>query len=458
MHKSWGNSIEFNEAAERMGVDVMRWMYAKQRPEENILFGYKTADEARKELLILWNVFAFFTRYARLHDWQPATNGAVRNSAVRDVPESILDRWILSRTAGAAADAGTELADYDSRGAAVRLSTHLDELSTWYLRRSRRRISRSSDEDDRDVAFSTLHTSLAGVARMLAPILPFLAEFFHQRLVVAVDGTAPDSVHLTRWPADDYAAYRDVELEAAMSTLLRAVELARTLRGQAGLRLRQPLRQMWLAIPGGRLAPGRPQDEAALLELLADETNVKQVVVIGDESELVERRVRALLPKIGPRLGGATQQVMAAARANEVEYLADGGVRLAGVDLAADEIEIIASPRPGTAVAHENGLVVVIDTDIDDELRAEGDVREISRAVQELRKQAALELDELIDLWIVGPADVLAALEPYMQRLTEDTLAAETLRTPPPPDLPTVDQDVSGGSVTIALRGRGAAS
>ena len=145
---------------------------------------------------------------------------------------------------------------------------------------------------------------------------------------------------------------------------------------------------MWLAIPGGRLAPDGPDDEAALLELLADETNVKRVVVIGDESELVERRVRPLLPKIGPRLGGATQQVMAAARADEVEYLPDGRVRLAGVELAADEVEIIATPRPGTAVAHENGLVVVIDTDIDDELRAEGDARELSRAVQDLRKQA----------------------------------------------------------------------
>jgi len=451
MHKSWGNAIEFNEAAERMGVDVMRWMYARQRPEENILFGYRTADEARRELLVLWNVFRFFVENARLHDWRPSAEHASVGEG------SILDRWILSRTAAAAAEARSELADYDTRRTAVRLGEHIDDLSTWYLRRSRRRISRSVDVADREAAFATLHRALVGTARMLAPILPFLAEHFHQQLVVSVDSAAPDSVHLTGWPDTDFVAHRDEPLESAMDTLRRAVELARTLRGQAGLRLRQPLRQMWLAIPGGRLAPGRPEDEADLLELLADETNVKRVEVIGDESELVERRVRPLLPKIGKRLGAQTQVVLAAARANEVEYLPDGGVRLAGIALAADEIEIIATPRSGTAVAHENGLVVVIDTEIDDELRAEGDARELTRAVQDLRKQAGLELDETIELWLDAPAGVMSALKPYLARLSEDTLADALNSAPPPADAQAMTQEISGGRVSVALRGRGGA-
>ncbi|MEP7158052.1 MAG: class I tRNA ligase family protein [Chloroflexota bacterium] len=451
MHKSWGNSIEFNEAAERMGVDVMRWMYAKQRAEDNILFGYHTADEARRELLVLWNVFRFFAENARLTGWRPGAGAAL----VPPTATAILDRWILSRTAAAAAEFGADLADYDARGAALRLGEHIDELSTWYLRRSRRRLSRNPDAADRDAAFGVLHAALVGTARMMAPMLPFLAEHFHQQLVVATDSTAPDSVHLTGWPAADFAARRDEPLESAMDTILRAVELTRTLRGQAGLRLRQPLRQMWLALPGGRLAPGRPQDEADLLELLADETNVKQVTLIGDESELVERRVKPLLPLIGKRLGGQIPAVMAAARANEVEYLPGGGVRLAGVDLAPDEVEILATPRPGTAVAHDEGLVVVVDTEIDEALRAEGDARELSRAVQDLRKTAGLELDETIDLWLGGPAAVLVSLEPYMAKIGEDTLAAAVHRDGAPADAIAATQPVSGGEVSLALRRRG---
>jgi isoleucyl-tRNA synthetase len=236
------------------------------------------------------------------------------------------------------------------------------------------------------------------------------------------------------------------------------VELTRTLRGQAGLRLRQPLRQMWLAMPGGRLAQGNAADEADLLELLADETNVKEVHVIGDESDLVERRVRPLLAKVGKRLGAKTQEVLAAARANEVEYLPTGGARLAGVDLAADEIEIIATPISGTAVAHENGLVVVIDTGIDDALRAEGDARELTRVVQDLRKQAELELDETIDLWLSAPQSTLAKIMPFLDRVSEDTLAQVVLHEQPPADLASVAQEVSGGQVTVAIRGHGGAA
>ncbi|MDQ3938628.1 MAG: class I tRNA ligase family protein [Chloroflexota bacterium] len=449
MHKSWGNAIEFNEAADRIGVDVMRWMFVKARPEDNVLFGYHTADEARRELLILWNVFAFFITYARLFGWRPSANRP------RPAAEQVLDRWILSRTAGLAGEVRGDLEQYDARAAALRLAQHIDELSTWYLRRSRRRMSRSQATEDRAAAFSVLHAALVGTARVLAPILPFLAERLYQELVVAIDDSAPDSVHLTAWPDSELEAHGDERMEAAMAILLHAVELARTLRGQQGLRLRQPLRRMWLALPGGSLRASDPVAERALLELLADEVNVKEIELIGDESELVEHRVKPLLPRVGPRLGPAIPAVMAAARANEVDYLAGGGVRLAGVELAPDEVEIQATPRPGTAVAHADGLVVVIDTDIDADLRAEGDARELQRAVQDLRKSAGLELDELIDLWLVAPADVLDPLEPHLSRLGDETLASEVRRDEPPGDVPVASQPISGGVVRLALRGRG---
>jgi len=456
MHKSWGNAIEFNEGAERMGVDVMRWMFTKARAEDNILFGYHTADEARRELLVLWNVFSFFAKYASLADWRPpAAPPALQ-------PTDVLDRWILSRTASAAADVGSALADYDGRAGALRIGEHIDELSTWYLRRSRRRLSRGTDEADRDQGFAVLHSVLVSLSRIMAPVLPFLAEALYQRLVVATSDerssdSVPDSVHLTSWP-DELASSRDEPIENAMTTVLRSVELMRTLRGQAGIRLRQPLARMWLALPTGSLGVGDPAVEGALLELLREEVNVKSIELIGDDSELVNRRVKPLLPRIGPRLGTAIPKVMAAARANEVEFLPGGVVRLAGVELAADEVEILATPRSGTAVAHDEGLVVIAETDLDDALRAEGDARELTRAVQDLRKQAGLELDEQIDLWLQAGSGVSSAIEPHLQGLIYDTIAVAVHREAPPADVPTARQPVSGGEVVLGLRGRGAST
>ncbi len=194
MHKSWGNSIEFDEAAERMGVDVMRWMYARQKPEDNILFGYGTADEARRELLILWNVYAFFVTYARLADWTPQ-RGVGRDEAAS---WSALDRWILSRSAGLATEAGTELADFDAMAATRAISTYIDDLSTWYLRRSRGRMRVHASAEERERAFATLHAALVTLTRVMAPILPFLSESMYQNLIVSVVPQLPDSVHLTR--------------------------------------------------------------------------------------------------------------------------------------------------------------------------------------------------------------------------------------------------------------------
>ena len=410
MHKSWGNAIDFDEAAERMGVDVMRWMFAKARPEENIPFGWHAADEARRELLILWNVYAFFTTYARLAGWTPSQPGT---PAVADRPA--LDRWILSRAAGTAALVETRLRDVDAVGATRVLSEFMDGLSTWYLRLSRRRFSRSDDPADRAAAFATLHEALVATVRMLAPILPFVTDAMYQNLVVAVDDIAPDSVHLTAYPTAALVGHLDPGLEAAMAVAQRAVDLARTLRSTARLKTRQPLATAWIALPDRGLAV-----DAALLDIVAVEINVKSVIVISDQSELVERRVKPLLPRIGKRLGSTIPAVMAAARDGAVTFEADGSVTLGGVTLAADEVEIQATPRPGTAVAHDDGLVVVIDTELTPALRAEGDARDLQRAIQDLRRDAGLDLDERIDLWIVG-AD--AAVRPFLGDVAADTLS-----------------------------------
>ena len=405
MHKSWGNAIEFDEAAERMGVDVMRWAFAKARPEDNINFGWHAGDESRRELLVLWNTYAFFVTYARLAGWTPAADideMIARASSGAPSPDRrwpALDRWILSRAAALAERVEDRLRDYDALGAAREISLFIDDLSTWYLRLSRARMRGRAEADlhDRDAAFATFHAALVSLVRTAAPILPFLTEAMYQNLMTAVVPGASESVHLSRWPGRELGAHRDEALERSMAVVRRAVELVRTLRSQAGIRTRQPLARVWLALPGGSLAGW---DELA--PLLADEVNVRDVRVIGDESELVERRVKPLLPKIGKRLGSAIPAVMAAARAGEVEFQPDGGVTLAGQTLAADEVEILATPRPGTAVAHDEGLVVVVDTELTPELRSEGDARELQRAIQDLRREAELELTDRIVVWAAG--------------------------------------------------------
>ena len=411
MHKSWGNAIDFDEAAERMGVDVMRWMFANARPEDNILFGWHAADEARRRLLVLWNVYSFFVTYARQAGWEPS------HAAPPVAQRGPLDRWILSRVARLANEVEIDLRDYDALDATRAIDGFIEELSTWYLRRSRKRFSRGADATVRASAFATMHATLVALTRISAPILPFLSEAIYQNIVVAGGvAEAPDSVHLTSWPTEELQDLNDHALQVSMAVVMKVVDLARTLRGQAGIKVRQPLARMWIALPGGQLT-----DREELLALAADEVNVKSIELIGDESELVDRRVKPLLPKIGKKLGAAIPAIMAAARENRFEILPDGSVLMGGVTLAPDEVEIQATPRPGTAVAHDEGLVVVIDTELTPDLRAEGDARELQRAIQDARKEAGVDLDDEVVVQVEASEAVQAVLEPYIGSVATET-------------------------------------
>ncbi len=444
MHKSAGNAIEFDEAADRMGVDVMRWMFANARPEDNILFGWHAADEARRRLLVLWNVYSFFVTYARQADWEP-------NQPAPTVAErGPLDRWILARVARLANEVELRLKAYEALDATRAIDGFIEDLSTWYLRRSRKRFARSADPTDRAAAFATMHATLVALARIAAPIMPFLTEAIYQNLVVAgaVPG-APDSVHLTVWPTEELKHLNDRALQQSMDVAMRIVDLARTLRSQAGIKLRQPLSRMWLAIPGAE----RLVERDALLDLVKDEVNIKEIVLIGDESELVDRRVKPLLPKIGKKLGAAIPAVMAAARENRFELLPDGSVRMGGVTLAADEVEVMATPRPGTAVAHHEGLVVVIDTELTPQLRAEGDARELQRAIQDARKDANVELDDEVQISVQAPDAVKATLEPFVCFVEVETRSRISFG--PIADGRTgLSVELDSGNVTICLAGK----
>ena len=185
-----------------------------------------------------------------------------------------------------------------------------------------------------------------------------------------------------------------------------------------------------------------------MIDVIAREGNLKEVTLIRDDSELVDRRVKVLLPKVGKRLGSAIPSVMAAARDGDVAFHDDGSVTLAGQTLAADEVEIQATPRPGTAVAEDDGLVMVLDTELTDSLRAEGDARELARAIQELRREAGFELDDRIELWVVGLPPTVAS---FLPAVADDTLA-ELRDGDPPPDARRAVVPLDAGDVTIALR------
>jgi isoleucyl-tRNA synthetase len=463
MHKSWGNSIEFDEAADRMGADVMRWLFVGSRPEENVHFGWEAADETRRRLLVLWNVYAFLVGQAASAGWTPKESSATAKG------RSVMDRWILSRSAELAASAERSFTAYDAYSAVRRLEQGIDELSTWYLRRTRERFAPDAPAEDRDAAFDTLHQALLTLLRVAAPIAPFLTDAIYRNLASAglADSTgtsqvvggaerplaaairageAPGSIHLLHWPSAESAPWRDEALESSMDRIIRAAELGRSVRSAANIRTRQPLARarVVLGVSGS--------DEAELREILADELNVKSVEAVGDASGLFERRVKVLLPKVGKRLGGSTQAVMQAARDGVVEFLADGAVRIAGVDLAADDIEVQAVPREGQHVAEDDGLVVELDTALTPELISEGDARELMRAVQDLRKLAGLRREDRIELQATGAQAPLATHSAAIATAVGAQKIQEVDREPVGDEWQRGSVALSAGEATLAIR------
>jgi isoleucyl-tRNA synthetase len=416
MHKSLGNAIWFDEAAEKMGADVMRWLYAGQNIQSNLLFGYGPAEEIHRKLLTLWNVYSFYVTYAEAEEFTPA-------AAPADLPRSTMDRWILSQLQTLVAYARERLDAYDVAALVEAVDRFVDDLSTWYLRRGRRRFSRAADPNDRLAAFATLSECLVTLARVVAPIMPFLAEGMYQNLVRSWDTAAPQSVHLTPYPSPkpellNEAVSREMELARGIVTLGRAA------RSEAGIRVRQPLPQITIAAERADLMLSEEMRRE-----IADELNVKRVELAENVEVFAQRVVRPNPRLLGPRLGAKFPEVNRALQAGEYVLRPDGMVAVLNEVLTPDEVAVSLQPHEGQAVAQDlqfqGGLAVALDRTITPELLGEGRVRELSHRVQMMRRDAGLHVEERIMLAYQGSPALTNLILENADRIREEVGAVE---------------------------------
>ena len=385
MHRSWGNSIDANEAFDKMGADVMRWLFCDVSPAQNLKFGYGPAGEVKRRLLTLWNSVSFFVTYANIEDFRPTYSDLDGGPSVTHP----LDAWLVARTAQLVGEMTAAFDDYWTPRATDAFERFVDDLSNWYIRRSRRRFY-SFDE----AAFRTLWYALVQGLRVVAPLMPFLADELWRNLVAGACEGAPDSVHLAGWPE---AAEADGALLAEIAELREVVELGRQARAEAGVKLRQPLRSV--RVFGSAAAKGH-------FDELIEELRVKEVELL-DEAPL-RFSYKPNLPVLGPRLGGDLPAVRSALESGDFEELGDGRLRAAGHELGPDDLLVERAQEHGWA--HSDRISVGFDLELDDELRREGRVYDLVHAANVLRKDRGLDVTDRIVL-TVPDGDLLPEYE-----------------------------------------------
>jgi isoleucyl-tRNA synthetase len=434
MSKSLGNIVVPWEVIERHGADAFRWYYlTSKQPWDGYLFSTDTVGESvRQFLLQLWNTYGFYVLYANVND--------VRE---RGKPATDLDRWAISRLNATMADVRDRMEAFDATRAGHAIAAFVDDLSNWYVRRSRRRFW-----DGDPAAFGTLHTCLVGVAKLLAPFCPFLADAIYENL----DGTEP-SVHLCDFPEP---GPRDEQLEAAMAVARETVKLGMAARGHGKLKVRQPLRAAVIVAAG---------EERAAIERLADvvldELNVKELRFVAEADELGSYDVRPNYRTLGPRFGRLMPMAAAAIQALDPEHVAsalrDGGrvgINVDGHDheIGSDDLSLVMRPLEGYQLEREGSHAVALELELDAELHAEMLAREIVHAVQNARKAAGLRVEDRIELSLGGDDALLAAA-----RMHENTVAGETLAVSVVYDAGEGEAEeavIEGGRLLISLRVR----
>ena len=427
MSKSRGNVLDPWDIFDRHGADALRWyFFSAGQPWTPRRVGDDGIREAtRQSLLTLWNCWSFFATYADLDGWSPGDE---------TTPVShVLDRWVSTRLDQTILEVTDALEAFDALRGATALATFVDDLSNWYVRRSRPRFWKASDP----AAHATLHRCLTVTAQLLAPFCPFLAD----ELYVALTGAT--SVHLADWPAP--TAPVDDELVEAMATARRLVGLGRSARAEAKVKVRQPLRRALL------LHAGDPLPDELTGEVAA-ELNVHDLEEIDTLSGLMTWTAAPNFRVLGPRLGpeiNAVKEALAQADGTELRRRldADGNIEIAGHQLGPDDVELRATRHEAFALAEEDGWAVALDLELDDELRGEGQVRELIRLLNDLRKETGLQIADRIEVTLGLPEALAVTVQAH-----EATIAAEVLATAVTYGTGEHHLDVDGHAVTASLQ------
>ena len=441
MHKSTGNAIWFDEAAEKVGADVMRWLYVSRETTNNLNFGYGILREIRGRFInTLWNAYSFFVNYARLFDYR--RSGAP--GSIDDWPD--FDRWVVTELQDMVHTCRTSIEGHNMRGAALAIEAFVEDLSGWYIRHNRRRFW-SEDAADRGRALDTLFLCLDTVTRALAPMLPFLSEAIYQNLVRGIDVYAPESIHHTEYPTVD-PSLRDNSIASEMRALKRLRGIALSARESRKIRVRQPLGSM-------DICPATETEKRAaerFEETLLSDLNVKSLAVLelgrpSPLSYLATPNFKTLGPRFGKDLKAVIQvieldseRVARALASGEKDVSISVGGR--SLTLSSEDVTLNAVAPDGFAVAEDRGTWIRLDVQLTPELKCEGLMRDILRRLQVARKDAGLAIEDRIHLrWSSDSESIQGVFETWGEHLARELLCDSISEAAPSDSTSTVSID-----------------
>jgi isoleucyl-tRNA synthetase len=445
MHKSWGNAIWFDDAAETMGADSMRWIYASSKPENNVLFGYKKANEVRRLFFMtLLNVYNFFYQYASLDQWTPDQKKKVL---------SPLDNWILGTLAQTQIEVTESLDIYDAQNACTKIERFVDILSKWYVRRSRRRFWKTEADDEKIAAYSTLYHCLKTVIFLIAPIIPHISEALYQRMVRPVEKNLPESVHHCQWPDIDENKI-DERLMSEMDLAMNISSLGRAARNKSNIKLRQPLKEAIVVI-----SEKNESRFENIKDLVQDELNVKNIIATIDRKLVQEITVNPLPSKLGGKHGKLYPRVRAAINSlnlNELTKLENGEIiklmiNGSWIEVDPDDVELINVSKKGYSIVEESDMLVGVYTVISKDLESEGLARDLVRRIQALRKEADFDIDDLIETYYQGSYEVEAVFQDESNYIKTETLSNELINSEAPENATVQVYTIDGLEVKIGV-------
>jgi isoleucyl-tRNA synthetase len=426
MHKSWGNAIWFDDAAEKMGVDVMRWLYASQNPEHNLLFGYSHGDEIRKKLIQFWNSYSFFATYAEVDSFDPSKTN------IKDVDLNIMDKWIISKLHLFIKEANLALNDFSSEKMMKKFELFLDELSNWYIRRSRRRFWKSEDDNDKQAAYAVLYEVLTSALKILAPVLPFITENMYQNIVKNVDSSMPESVHLCDYPKSEESRI-DLSLMDKVDALRKIIELGRSARNKASIKIRQPLAELAFFIKEDDIFNFIMDQQHVVL----DELNIKKIKRVDQETELIKYKVKPNLPLLGKKYGSELQTIKQRLNSvNENELLKQIRnknkykieLKDEEIYLGRDDLIFESESAQGFTSSGDDNFTVGLTTKLTEDLIQEGIVRDLIRHVQNMRKNANFAVEDRIRIYALLDGPVGKAIFSFEKLFKNEVLAVDLIK------------------------------